>query len=75
MLGAGIEADWITGQRPVVMKNVPTAVGLVSFTIRRDEGGLLVEVKGGIPDGVVEVRLGRVSKTLNKLPGWVLVDK
>ena len=55
ILGAGIPSDWLLDSEGVHIKNFPTYFGLISYSIRQDDGGLKAKVWGSAkpPKGFV----------------------
>ena len=74
VLGAGILPEWVNGEG-VAVRGLRTEYGPVSYTAKREEGGVRFRIDRGftVPPGGVVVRWGDRETAVRELPAEVVV--
>jgi hypothetical protein len=77
VLGAGLRSAWVDEAPGVVVRNLPTRWGTLSYTMRREAGETVVRIEGDAPPDGVEVhvpsRPGR-PRTVREFPATLRIS-
>jgi hypothetical protein len=77
VLGAGIPPAWVTAAEGVTVRNLRTEYGSLSYTVRRQGGGVRYVIEKGIrvpPGGIVASWQGR-EVVIRTLPADLVIPR